>query len=392
MPTSEPGRLPLAGIRVIDVSSLGPGPFCSMLLADYGAEVVTVRRPDPEPFDPGPMFARGKQTIVVDLKAEDGPEVIRELTRRSDVFLEGYRPGVMERLGLGPDVLMADNPRLIYTRLTGYGQTGPYAPRVGHDINYISIGGGLGAIGRDEPAPPLNILGDFAGGSVNAVLGILLALLERRESGAGQVVDAAMVDGVALLLSAQLAFAAMGKWEGRGRSELGGNAPHYSAYECADGRWFSVGAIEQRFYLAMVEALGLDHTTLLSRDDPANWPKLRDTFATVFAQHSRDYWTARFATIDGCGSPVLEIDELAEDPHLKARGSVVTHDGIAQAAPAPRFGATAFPVHSKADGPDIFGVLRRLGFDDGDVNRWAASRALPDAGLSPTPGTERARS
>jgi alpha-methylacyl-CoA racemase len=349
-----------------------------MLLSDYGAEVITVRRPDPEPFDPGPMFSRGKQTIVVDLKADDGPDVIRALIGRSDVFLEGYRPGVMERLGLGPDVLMAANPRLIYTRLTGYGQTGPYATRVGHDINYTSIGGGLGAIGRDEPVPPLNILGDFAGGSVNAVVGILLALFQRQSSGLGQVVDAAMVDGVALLLSAQLAFDAMGKWEGRGRSELGGNAPHYSAYECADGRWYSLGAIEHRFYVAAVTALGFDLDRIPERADPANWPVLRAMFAAAFAQHPREHWTELFATVDGCGSPVLDIDELVDDPHLRARGSVVTHDGLVQAAPAPRFGATPFPVRSKSGAPDTVGVLRALGIAEAAIADWASGGALPD--------------
>jgi alpha-methylacyl-CoA racemase len=378
VPASDPQPLPLSGIRVLDISSLGPGPFCSMLLADYGAEVITVRRPDPESFDPGPMFSRGKRTIVVDLKSARGGEVIRELARRSDVFLEGYRPGVTERLGVGPDDLMAVNPRLVYARLTGYGQTGPYAARVGHDINYTAIGGGLGAIGRDEPVPPLNILGDFAGGSVSAVLGILLALLQRQDSGVGQVVDAAMVDGVALLLSAQLAFDAMGKWEGRGRSELGGNAPHYSAYECADGKWYSLGAIEERFYLAALQALGFDPAAVPDRADPANWPRLHAMFAEVFAQRSRGDWERRFARIDACGAPVLEIEELIDDPHLSARGSVVRHDGIVQAAPAPRFGERPFPVNSKPSSPDTLGVLTSLGIEADRVAAWTSGGALPD--------------
>jgi alpha-methylacyl-CoA racemase len=382
MPATEPSPLPLAGIRVIDVSSLGPGPFCSMLLADYGAEVISVRRPDPEPFDPGPMFSRGKRTIVVDLKAESGPAVIRNLVRRSDVFLEGYRPGVMERLGIGPDALMAENPRLVYTRLTGYGQTGPYASRVGHDINYTSIGGGLGAIGLDAPVPPLNILGDFAGGSVNAVLGILLALQQRHQTGVGQVVDAAMVDGVALLLSAQLAFDARGMWEGRGESELSGNAPHYSAYECADGKWYSIGAIEERFYREVLDALGFDESVIPDRNDPANWPDIRKQFAAAFAQQPRDHWTALFSKVDACGSPVLEINELVNDPHLQARGSVVTYDGLVQAAPSPRFGATPFPIRSKSEAPDTLGVLRDLGIADNDVADWVSGGALPDAAVS----------
>jgi alpha-methylacyl-CoA racemase len=351
-----------------------------MLLADYGADVITVRRPDPEPFDPGPMFSRGKRTIVVDLKADGGPDVIRCLVRQADVFLEGYRPGVMERLGVGPKELLGENPRLIYTRLTGYGQSGPYASRVGHDINYISIGGGLGAIGRDAPVPPLNILGDFAGGSVNAVLGVLLALRQREVTGAGQVIDAAMVDGVALLLSAQLAFNAMGAWEGRGRSELSGNAPHYSAYVCADGKWFSVGAIEERFYREVLAALGIEQATVPDRADPANWPELRQLFAAVFVQHPRAHWSELFSRIDACGAPVLEIDELADDPHLRARGSVVTHDGVIQAAPAPRFGATAFPVRSKPVAPSTRAVLEDLGFAPEEVASWASSGALPDAG------------
>jgi alpha-methylacyl-CoA racemase len=350
-----------------------------MLLADYGADVITVRRPDPEPFDPGPMFSRGKRTIVVDLKADRGPDVIRRLVREADVFVEGYRPGVMERLGVGPKELLAENPGLIYTRLTGYGQSGPYATRVGHDINYISIGGGLGAIGRDAPVPPLNILGDFAGGSINAVLGVLLALRQRQLTGAGQVIDAAMVDGVALLLSAQLAFSALGKWEGRGLSELSGNAPYYAAYACADGKWYSVGAIEERFYREVLETLGFDETEVPDRGDRANWPELRQLFAAAFAQHPRAYWTELFSTVDGCGSPVLEIDELADDPHLRARGSVVSRDGLIQAAPAPRFGATPFPTRSKPAAPSTLAVLDDLGVAPDDVAGWVSSGALPDA-------------
>jgi len=349
-----------------------------MLLADYGADVVWVRRPNPETFDPGPMFSRGKRTMVLDLKSEQGPEVIKRLVRDADVFLEGYRPGVAERLGIGPDVLMAENPRLVYTRLTGYGQTGPYASRVGHDINYISVGGGLGAIGRSEPTPPLNILGDFAGGSVNAVLGVLLALLQRQQTGRGQVVDAAMVDGVALLLSAQLAFHADGKWGGRGSSELSGNAPYYAAYECADGKWYSLGAIEDRFYVQAVRALGLQDIATADRSDPANWPPLRELFAEAFARQPRKHWVEVFSAIDGCGSPVLEIEELLDDPHLRARGAIATHDGRVQSAPAPRFGTAPFPIRSRPNGADTLGVLRDLSVTPAEIAAWAAAGALPD--------------
>ena len=214
---------------------------------------------------------------------------------------------------------------------------------------------------------------------MNAVLGVLLALEHRHQTGAGQVVDAAMVDGVALLLSAQLAFHAKGMWEGRGRSELSGNAPHYSAYECADGKWYSIGAIEERFYRQVLDALGLDEAVVPDRNDPGNWPQLRQLFATAFARHPRDHWTELFATRDGCGSPVLEIDELADDPHLRARKSVVTHDGVVQAAPSPRFGATAFPTRSKPAGPETLGVLHDLGVTDDDVAEWVSGGALPDA-------------
>jgi len=379
------GPLPLDGVRVIDISSLGPGPFSSMLLADYGADIVWVRRPNPETFDPGPMFSRGKRTIVLDLKAEPGPEVIKRLVRDADVFLEGYRPGVAERLGIGPDVLMAENPRLIYTRLTGYGQTGPYASRVGHDINYISVGGGLGAIGRSEPTPPLNILGDFAGGSLNAVLGVLLALLQRQQTGKGQVVDAAMVDGVALLLSAQLAFHADGKWGGRGSSDLSGNAPYYAAYECADGKWYSLGAIEDRFYVQAIAALGLQGVATTDRSDPVNWSRLRELFAGAFARQPRKHWIDVFSAIDGCGSPVLEIEELPDDPHLRARGSIAIHEGRVQAAPAPRFGTAPFPIRSRPDGADTLGVLRDLGVTPAEIAAWQAGGALPDGACCTEP-------
>jgi alpha-methylacyl-CoA racemase len=370
---------PLSGIKVVDVSALGPGPFCSMLLSDYGADVVAVERPQRESFDPSAFFSRGKRSVVVDLRADGGADVIRRLAAAADVFLEGYRPGTMERRGLGPEVLLADNPRLVYTRLTGYGQDGPYALRAGHDINYIALAGPLGVIGSDQPVPPLNILGDFASGSVNAVTGVMLALFERERTGRGQVVDAAMVDGAAMLLTAQLAEYACGTWRGRGTSLLSGCAPFYGVYKCADGGWFAVGAIEDRFYLQLLKVLGLDPAELPDRDDRANWESLRGRFEAVFAAEPREHWSRAFADVDGCGIAVLDIDELQADPHLAERGTIAMRDGTLQAAPAPRLSGSAFPIRRPVvkRGQHTREVLLEHGFSDNEIGDLTRRGALP---------------
>lgn len=360
---------PLAGVRVLDVSALGPGPFCSMLLADHGAEVVSVERPTREAFDPSAFFSRGKRSVMIDLRAPGGSDVIRRLAASADVFLEGYRPGTMERRGLGPDVLLQDNPRLVYARLTGYGQTGPYANRAGHDINYIAAAGALATIGTDAPIPPLNILGDFASGSFNAAIGILLALFARERSGRGQVIDAAMVDGAALLLTAQLAEYSVGLWKGRGNSVLSGRAPFYGVYQCSDGGWFSVGAIEARFYTQMVDALDLDDQVLPDRDDPTQWALLRGRIADVFAREPRAHWEKRFADIDGCGAPALELSELVDDPHLAERGSIVSVDGNLQAGTAPRLSGARPCIRPQVQRPGehTSEVLRECDFSDIEI-------------------------
>ena len=377
VPGAGPG--PLSGIKVLDVSSLGPGPFCSMLLSDYGADVVSVERPQRETFDPSAFFSRGKRSIMVDLRAPGGSDVIRRLASTVDVFLEGYRPGTMERRGLGPEVLMADNPRLVYARLTGYGQTGPYSHRAGHDINYIAVAGALGAIGTDYPVPPLNILGDFASGSLNAALGIILAVLERERTGSGQVVDAAMIDGAALLLTAQLAEQSSRMWRGRGTSVLSGAAPFYGVYQCSDGGWFAVGAIETRFYDQMLIALGLQDVDLPSRDDPAEWSALRTTLAEVFRSEPRLHWEKQFADIDGCGSPALDLDELARDPHLVQRGTIVAStDGELQAGIAPRLSGSDPKLGDRVPSPGFHtsDVLAERGFDRDEIDRLAESGVI----------------
>jgi alpha-methylacyl-CoA racemase len=360
------GGGPLAGIRVLDLSALGPGPFCSMILADFGADVVEVVRPDRRGPDPAAFLRRGKQTIAVDLRDADAPEVVARMACHVDVLLEGNRPGAMERRGLGPDDLLARNPRLVYTRLTGWGQTGPYAQRAGHDINYLAISGALGATGVDTPVAPPALLGDLAAGSLLAALGTVLALFERQTTGAGQVVDAAIVDGAALLLSAAFGERASGFWAGgRGTHVLSGAAPFYGVYRCADGGWFSVGAIEPQFYGAFVTILGLDD---LAPDqwDRSQWPARRARVAEVFAGRPRDEWTKAFTLTDACGAPVLEIDELAADPHLAARHTVLDLDGRLQAAPAPRLSLhQTSPRASVATDPAE--VLQRLGFSAGEA-------------------------
>jgi len=349
-----------------------------MLLADHGAEVISISRPTTDGPDPSGWFSRGKRSIVVDLRSPEGPDVIRRLCKSADVLIESNRPGTLERRGLSPDELLAVNPRLIYTRLTGWGQHGPYANRVGHDINYIAVAGALGAIGNGEPIPPLNIVGDFASGALMAMIGITLALLERQRTGRGQVVDAAMVDGAALLLSAQLAEFSDGQWEGRGGSTLSGAAPFYGAYECSDGRWFAVGAIEPRFYTAFLEALALSDVALDSQYDSSEWPALRTRVADAFRSRPRDHWSRVFGAIDGCGSEVLEIDELLADPHLRARGTVFQRNGRLEAAPAPRLSesATTLGTRPEAVGQHTAEVLLESGFSTDEVDALHASHAI----------------
>jgi alpha-methylacyl-CoA racemase len=317
---------PLEGLRVVELAAIGPVPYAGMLLADLGAEVTRVDRADGlRPFAAWHRgIDRGRSAVALDLKDPDGLAALLRLVENSDVLLEGFRPGVAERLGFGPRVCLKRNPRLIYGRMTGWGQDGPLAQAVGHDINYLALSGALDAIGPEggDPVVPLNLVGDFAGGSLPLVIGVLAAVIERRSTGVGRVIDAAIVDGTASLLTMLASMHAEGLWSrGRGRNLLDGGAPFYTVYRCADGRHVAVGALEERFYGALVRGLGLDADALPDRDDPENWPKLRRGCEQRFAEADRDEWARRFEGSEACVTPVLSFDEAAEHPHHRARGT-----------------------------------------------------------------------
>ncbi len=368
----DPSAGPLAGVRVLDLSALGPGPFCSMLLADFGADVVAIERPGERmPFDPATSLSRGKRSAVIDLRAPRGAEVITRLADHADVLLESNRPGTMERRGLGPDVLCGRNPRLIYARLTGWGQDGPYSSRAGHDINYTAVAGTLGVVGNEAPVPPLALVGDLAGGSLTTALGIMMALFERTVTGLGQVVDGAIADGSALLNLTNLAELNAGIWAGRGKHILSGAAPFYGAYACADDAYFAVGAIEPKFYTQFLAALGITDIEPGQQMNPAGWPALRARVGAIFGSKPRSHWTAVFADIDGCGAPVLDLDELADDPHLRARGTIVkSEDGTVTAAPAPRLSRTPGRLRPAPAGPgaQTRDVLAETGFTAAEID------------------------
>ncbi|RFU41337.1 CoA transferase [Actinomadura logoneensis] len=370
------GRGPLAGVRVVELAGIGPGPFAAMLLADLGADVVRVDRAASARKGGGATGGtdftnRGKRSIAVDLKNERGREVVLRLVERSDVLLEGFRPGVTERLGLGPDDCLARNPGLVYGRMTGWGQEGPLAQSAGHDIGYIAITGALHAIGRagGPPQVPMNLLGDFAGGSMYLVVGVLAALLESRASGRGQVVDAAIVDGTAHLSTFIHGFMAGGLWKDeRGVNMLDTGAPWYDVYETADGRHMAVGALEPQFYAEFLRRLGLADADLPGQHDRDGWPELRERFAAAFKERTRDEWAEIFLPSDACVAPVLSMTEAAEHPYNTARDVFVERDGHRQPAPAPRFSRTAAGTDG---GPALPGghtraVLADLGIDDAD--------------------------
>jgi len=368
---------PLDGIRVIEMAGLAPSPFCGMILGDFGAEVTVVDRPTrgapeiPNIMERNP-FDRGKRSIRINLKEPEGVALLRDLVRGADVLLEPYRPGVMEKLGLGPDDARGVNPRLIYARLTGWGQSGPLAATAGHDIDYIAISGALSLFRREgePPLPPSNVLGDFAGGGLLCAMGILLALLARERTGQGQVVDAAMVDGACYLCTQFFGLLANRLMSlDIGTNMLDGGAPYYQTYETADHGYMAVGAIEGRFYLELLDGLGLDSASLPERNDTARWPEVKARFAEIFRTKTRDQWTRIFEERDACVAPVLGLDELKAHPHNASRGIVTTLDGMVQPSPAPRLSATPGRADrpGRPRGAESGDILKELACDDSAI-------------------------
>jgi alpha-methylacyl-CoA racemase len=364
---------PLSGITVIEIAGIGPGPYCGMMLADMGADVIRIDRAgsvqggDPE-RPPADFLARGRRSVGVDLKSPDGVEVVLSLVETADALFEGFRPGVTERLGIGPDECLARNPRLVYGRMTGWGQEGPYASTAGHDINYIALAGALDHIGRagQPPTPPLNLVGDFGGGGLLLAFGIVAGLLEARASGKGQVIDAAMVDGAASLMTMTHSFRAMGIWnDERGTNMLDTGAHFYDVYETSDGRYVSIGSIEPQFYAELLRLTGLDGEDLPWQQDRSQWPGLKERLAAIFRTRTRDEWCELMEGTDVCFAPVLSIPEAYEHPHNVARGTFVEVAGLRQPGPAPRFSRTTPevsgpPAHA---GQHTEEVLSGAGFD-----------------------------
>jgi len=364
---------PLAGYRVLEFAGIGPGPFCAMVLADLGAEVVRIDRPDGPPGGgPSDILGRGRRSLALDLKNPAHHAAALRLIGRADALIEGFRPGVMERLGLGPAPCLAANPRLIYGRMTGWGQDGPLAQAAGHDINYIALTGALWAIGRagERPVPPLNLVGDYGGGGMLLALGLLAGMLSAQKTGQGQVVDAAMVDGAALLMAPIYAMLARGRWQNeRAANMLDGAAPWYDTYECADGRYLAVGPIEPQFFAILCQRLGLDPARFADRMAPAAWPALRAELAAIFKGRARDDWAALFEGTDACVAPVLDLTEAPHHPHIRARATFLDDQGPVQPAPAPRFSATpaSRPRPAPARGADGAAVLAEWGFSPTDI-------------------------
>ena len=377
---------PLTGIKVVELAGIGPGPFCAMMLSDMGAEVLRVDRIGDADLglDVDPRFSvleRGRRSIAVDLKHPAGVGAVKRLIARADALIEGFRPGVMERLGLGPDECLALNPRLVYGRMTGWGQEGPMAHAAGHDINYIALAGVLHSIGRKDgpPTPPLNLVGDFGGGGMYLAFGIVCALLEAGRSGQGQVVDAAMVDGAASLAAAVFGLRAMGIWsDERGVNILDSGAPWYDVYETADGKHVSIGSIEKRFYAELLKLTGLEGEPLPSQRDRARWPELRERFAKVFKQKTREEWRTIMEGSDVCFAPVLSMAEAAAHPHNRERGTFVEVDGVPQPAPAPRFSRSrpAIQRPPARRGEHTETALADWGFDAGEIATLRAQKAI----------------
>lgn len=380
---------PLNGIRIIELAGLGPGPFCAMMLADMGAEVIRVERASNASAAPRDPLARNRRSIALNLKSPAAIETLLKLASTADALIEGFRPGVVERLGIGPQVCLARNPRLVYGRITGWGQDGPLAPAAGHDINYIALSGALHLIGQPggKPVPPLNLVGDFGGGGMLLAAGVLAALLEARTSGRGQVVDAAMVDGAVALLGMFFGMRAETFFrDATGENVLAGGAPFYDAYQTSDGKYISIGSLEPQFYALLLEKVGLDAEAfgglgMISMNDPKareRWPALRDALSNAFRSRTREEWCELLEGTDVCFAPVLSLEEAARHPHNEARGTFIDIEGVVQNAPAPRFSRTSSPrpAPPRKPGEDTEAVLQDAGFSPEDIQRLRTEGAL----------------
>lgn len=376
---------PLSGLKIVEIAGLGPGPFCGMMLADMGADVVRVDRSalarSADDRSPSPDISnRGRRSIGVDLKSEEGIEIVLRLIGEADGVFEGFRPGVMERLGLGPEICLARNPKLVYGRMTGWGQDGPLGQNAGHDIDYIALSGVLHAIGGEHPVPPLNLVGDFGGGGMLLAFGMVTGILHATRTGIGQVVDASMVDGAAVLSTMMWSLSNMGMWdlENRQANMLDGGSPWYDTYETADGRHMAVGAIEPQFYLELLRKLKLDPADLPHQHDRSGWPTLRSTFTERFLSKTMAEWDDVFLDSDACVAPVLTFLEAAEHPHNVHRQTFVTTDGVTQPAPAPRFSSSPMPQPGSAPqvGSHSSEILSELGFSNEEVNTLRQSNVI----------------
>lgn len=377
---------PLSGIRVVELAGLGPAPFCGMVLADLGAEVVRVDRADVVVGDhtsstKHDLHNRGKRSIGVNLKTPGAVDVVLDLAGTAEILIEGFRPGVTERLGVGPAECLARNTALVYGRVTGWGQEGPIAFTAGHDIDYIALSGVLHAVGpADRPIPPLNLIGDYGGGGMLLALGVMAALLHARETGEGQVVDAAMLDGAALLTTSHHGLIAEGIWTASRRESnpLDGGAPFYAAYETSDGRHMAVGALEPQFYAELLEGLGLEPGDLPAQTDHSGWPALRDLFAEKFLERTRDEWADHFEGTDACVAPVLSMEEAPNHPHNRSRGTFVEVADVTQPAPAPRFSTTPAAISGgpSVPGADTDSILDQLGYSSSQIGMLRSTGAV----------------
>lgn len=372
---------PLTGFKIIELAGIGPGPFCGMMLSDMGAEVIRVERLSGADQAPKDVLARNRRSVALDLKSPEGVETVLRLVESADALFEGFRPGVTERLGLGPDVVLARNPKLVYGRMTGWGQEGPMAQAAGHDINYIGLSGALHAIGRqgERPVPPLNLVGDFGGGGMLLAYGLVCGMLESQRSGKGQVVDAAMVDGSAALMAMFFSFAASGAFtDQRGTNLLDGAAHFYDTYETKDGKHVCIGSIEPQFYALLIEKAGLDPEKYAKQMDPTQWPALKADLTQTFLSKTQAEWCEIMEGTDVCFSPVLSIFEAPEHPHNKARNSFMEIDGVMQQAPAPRFSRTTPEIShgARVPGQDTLSVLQDYGFSTDEITALQADGVI----------------